>query len=177
VKKLDLIRDHCLVGRPVVDVEMIDTWIDAEFTFRGLARSLNCRSRLGNLILRSDTNQPGTMKRDGMPDRTVGRTQQPGRRDPIPPSRFLTDGDHAPPTDLCAGRADQRPPHRVDQRPPNSDLRWLQPSFPPRRAAASLSTGFWLEARPQSALHHVSLRRATCLVGRISRTLFCVNCF
>jgi len=42
VKKLDLIRDHGLVGRPVVDVEMIDTWIDAEFTFRGLARGLNC---------------------------------------------------------------------------------------------------------------------------------------
>ena len=38
VKKLDLIRDHCLVGRPVVDVEMADAWIDAELTFRGLAR-------------------------------------------------------------------------------------------------------------------------------------------
>ena len=46
-KKLDLVRDHCLVGRPVVDVEMIDTWIDAELTFRGLARGLNCRPRLG----------------------------------------------------------------------------------------------------------------------------------
>jgi hypothetical protein len=36
MEKFDLIRDHCLVGRPVVDVEMADAWIDAELTFRGL---------------------------------------------------------------------------------------------------------------------------------------------
>ena len=74
MKKLDLIRDHCLVGRPVVDVEMIDTWIDAEFTFRGLARGLNCWPRLGNLIVRSDANQPGTVQRGGMLDWTIWRT-------------------------------------------------------------------------------------------------------
>jgi hypothetical protein len=74
VKKLDLVRDHCLVGRSVVDVEMIDTWIDAELTFGGLARGLNCRPRLGNLIVRSDTNQPGTVKRGSMSDRTIWRT-------------------------------------------------------------------------------------------------------
>ena len=34
MKKLDLIRDHCLVGRSIVDVEMIDTWIDAQLTFK-----------------------------------------------------------------------------------------------------------------------------------------------
>jgi hypothetical protein len=34
MEKFDLIRDHCLVGRPVVDVEMADAWIDAELTFR-----------------------------------------------------------------------------------------------------------------------------------------------
>jgi hypothetical protein len=34
MKKLDLIRDHCLVGRSIVDVEMIDTRIDAELTFK-----------------------------------------------------------------------------------------------------------------------------------------------
>jgi len=33
-KKLDLIRDHCLVGTSIVDVEMIDTWIVAELTFK-----------------------------------------------------------------------------------------------------------------------------------------------
>ena len=55
-KKLDLIRDHCLVGWPVVDVEVIDTWIDAEFTFRRLARGFNCRTRLGDPIVRSDAN-------------------------------------------------------------------------------------------------------------------------
>jgi hypothetical protein len=74
VKKLDLIGDHCLVGRPVVDVEVIDTWIDAEFTFWGLARGLNCRPRLGNLIVRGDANQPGTVKRGGMSDRTIWGT-------------------------------------------------------------------------------------------------------
>ena len=74
MEKLDLIRDHCLVGRPVVDVEMIDTRIDAEFTFRRLARGFNCRPRLGNLIVRSDANQPGTVQRGGMLDRTVWRT-------------------------------------------------------------------------------------------------------
>jgi hypothetical protein len=74
VKKLDLVRDHCLVGRSIVDVEMIDAWIDAKLTFRGLARGLNCRPRLGNLIVRSDTNQPGTVKRGGMSDRTIWRT-------------------------------------------------------------------------------------------------------
>ena len=46
MEKFDLIRDHCLVGRPVVDVEMADAWIDAELTFRGLARGLNCRPGL-----------------------------------------------------------------------------------------------------------------------------------
>ena len=74
MEKLDLIRDHCLVGRPVVDVEMIDARIDAEFTFRRLARGLNCWPRLGNLIVRSDANQPGTVQRGGMLDRTVWRT-------------------------------------------------------------------------------------------------------
>ena len=74
MKKFDLIRDHRLVGRPVVDVEMIDTWIDAELTFRGLARRLNCRPRLGNLIVRGDKNQPGAVKRGGMSDRTIWRT-------------------------------------------------------------------------------------------------------
>jgi hypothetical protein len=74
VKKFDLVRDHCLVGRSIVDVEMIDAWIDAELTFRRLARGLNCRPRLGNLIVRSDTNQPGTVKRGGMSDRTIWRT-------------------------------------------------------------------------------------------------------
>jgi len=32
MKKLDLICDHCLMGRSIVDVEMIDAWIDAELT-------------------------------------------------------------------------------------------------------------------------------------------------
>jgi len=32
MKKLDLVRDHCLVGRSIVDVERIDIWIDAELT-------------------------------------------------------------------------------------------------------------------------------------------------
>ena len=73
-KKLDLIRDHCLVGRPIVDVEVIDTWIDPELTFRGQARGLNCRPRLGHLIVRSDANQPGAVKRSGMSDRTIWRT-------------------------------------------------------------------------------------------------------
>jgi hypothetical protein len=47
MEKFDLIRNHCLVGRPVVDVEMADAWIDAELAFRGSARGLNCRPRLG----------------------------------------------------------------------------------------------------------------------------------
>jgi hypothetical protein len=34
MKKLDLIRDHCLVGRSIVDVEMIGTRIDAELNFK-----------------------------------------------------------------------------------------------------------------------------------------------
>jgi hypothetical protein len=37
VKKLDLIGDHRFMGRPVVDVEMIDTWIDAELPLSMLA--------------------------------------------------------------------------------------------------------------------------------------------
>ena len=63
MKKLDLIGDHGLMGRPIVDVEMIDTRIDAKLAFRGLARGLDCRRRLGHLIVRSDANQPGTVKR------------------------------------------------------------------------------------------------------------------
>ena len=74
MKKLDLIRDHCLVGRAVVDVEVIDTGIDAELTLRGLARGVNCRPRLSDLILCSNANQPGTVKRGGMLDRPIGRT-------------------------------------------------------------------------------------------------------
>jgi hypothetical protein len=34
MKKLDLIRDHCLVGRSIVDVEIIDTGIDPQLTFK-----------------------------------------------------------------------------------------------------------------------------------------------
>ncbi len=76
-KKLDFIRDHGLVGRPVVDVEMIDTRVDAELTFRGLARGVYCRARFGNLVVRSHADQPRTVKRGGVPDRIVGRAQQP----------------------------------------------------------------------------------------------------
>src|SRR5262249_17499725 len=50
MKKLDLVGDHRLMGRPVVDVEMIDTWVNADLTFRSSARCLNGRRRLGNLI-------------------------------------------------------------------------------------------------------------------------------
>ena len=66
MKKLDFVGDHGLVGRPVIDVEVIDTWIDAEFTFRGAARCLDCRARLGNLIVRADANQPWAVKRGGI---------------------------------------------------------------------------------------------------------------
>jgi hypothetical protein len=79
VKKLDLVGDYCLVRWPVIDVEMIDTWIDAELTFRGSARCLYCRPRLGNLIVRGDANQPGAVKRGGMLDGPIWRTQQPSR--------------------------------------------------------------------------------------------------
>jgi hypothetical protein len=34
MQKLDLICDHCLVGPSIVDVDMIDTWIEAELTFK-----------------------------------------------------------------------------------------------------------------------------------------------
>jgi hypothetical protein len=62
------------MGRPVVNIEVIDTWIDAQLTFRGHARGLNCRPRLGNLIVGSDANQPRAVKRSGMSNRTIGRT-------------------------------------------------------------------------------------------------------
>jgi hypothetical protein len=49
-KKLDFVCDHGLMGWSVVDVEMIDTWIDAEFTFWSPSCCVNCWPRLGNLI-------------------------------------------------------------------------------------------------------------------------------
>ena len=58
VKKFDLIGDHSLMGRPVIDVEMIDPWIDAKLTFRGLTCGFDGRPRLGHLIIRGDANQP-----------------------------------------------------------------------------------------------------------------------
>ena len=79
MKKLDLVGDHGLVRWSVIDVEMIDAWIDAELTFRGSSRCLDCGARLGNLIVRGDTNEPGTVKGGGMLDWTIGRSQQPGR--------------------------------------------------------------------------------------------------
>ena len=42
-----LIGHRALEPFAYVDVEMADAWIDAELTFRGLARGLNCRPRLG----------------------------------------------------------------------------------------------------------------------------------
>ena len=35
--------DHRLMGRSVVDVEMINTWVNAELTFRSSPRCLHSR--------------------------------------------------------------------------------------------------------------------------------------
>jgi hypothetical protein len=99
MKKLDLVSDHCLVGRPVADVEVIDAWIDADLTFRCSARCVNCRLRLGDLIIRGDANQPGTVKRGGMLDRMQDPTAKPLRRGSaiVIPHRYdATPADPAP---------------------------------------------------------------------------------
>lgn len=79
MKKFDLVSDYRLMGRPVVDVEVIDTRIDTDLTFRCSARRLNCGLRLGDLIIRGDANQPRAVKRGGMLYRAKWRTQQPSR--------------------------------------------------------------------------------------------------
>src|ERR671934_2370236 len=108
VKKLDFVGNHRFVRGPVVNIEVIDTRIDADLALRGSLRCLNRRSRLRNLIVRSDANQPGPVKRSCMLDRGIWRTQQPGRGATVPPSGFVADSDDAAPTDLGPGRANER---------------------------------------------------------------------
>ena len=108
MKKLDLVGDHRFVRNPIVNVEMVGTWIDAGFALRGPMRRFNRRSRLGTLIVCGNAHQPWTMKRSCMFDRTVWRARQPTRRNAVAPSGFVADGDDATPTDLGSGRADER---------------------------------------------------------------------
>src|SRR3954468_20263575 len=96
-KKIDFVGNHSLMRWPVVDVEMIDTWIDTEFAFRRPACCVDGRPRLGNLIVRTNTNQPGTVKRGGMLNRPIGWPQKPSRRNPVPPPGFVSNrNDTAP---------------------------------------------------------------------------------
>ena len=96
LKKFDLVSDHRLVRRPIVNIEMIDARINAELTFRGPARRLDCRPRLGNLIVCGDANQPGAMKRGAVLDRPIWWTQQPRRRDAVPQSGFVAEPQAVP---------------------------------------------------------------------------------
>src|SRR5215212_4447075 len=78
-KKIDFVGNHSLMRWPVIDVEMIDTWIDTQFTFRRPARCVDGRPRLGNLVVCTNTNQPGAVKRGGMLNRPIWRPQKPSR--------------------------------------------------------------------------------------------------
>lgn len=60
-EKFDLVGDYRLVGWAVIDVEMIDTRIDAKLAFWCAARGINGRPRFGNLIVAGDANKPGTV--------------------------------------------------------------------------------------------------------------------
>ena len=75
VQKAELVGDDGFVFDAVVDVEVVNSRIDAQFAMRGAAGSLDGPTGLGDLIVGGDADQPGAVQGGRMCDRAVGRTQ------------------------------------------------------------------------------------------------------
>jgi hypothetical protein len=74
-KELELAAHDGLMWRAIVNVEVIDVRINADFAFRSLARGFDGKLRLGDLIVRGNANQPRATKRSGVVAHTIRRLQ------------------------------------------------------------------------------------------------------
>lgn len=103
-----LVSHELLVGRTVVDVEVIDAGVGVQLAQWGAAGCGDRRPRLGDLIALAYTDKPGTMQFSGMTRRAKGTAKKPPRRRTVTPLRILADRHDVTPTDLAARRVDKR---------------------------------------------------------------------
>jgi hypothetical protein len=78
-------NDRFVLGA-VVDIEVVDSRVHAQLAVRSTPRRLDRRRGLGHLIAFGDADQPRAMQRGGVPDRAIGRPEQPGCRASVAPA-------------------------------------------------------------------------------------------